>query len=52
MQQWGVELAMLLVQSGPKEALVRAVAANASGPVSLMYVWHSICRTTMSAWSR
>src|ERR1700759_1432302 len=33
----------------PKGASVRGVAADASGPVSFMDVWDSMCRTIMSA---
>src|ERR1700761_7190373 len=36
----------------PKGAAVRGVAADASGPVSFMDVWDSMCRTIMSAGSR
>src|ERR1700709_1437740 len=36
----------------PKGASVRGVAADASGPVSFMDVWDSMCRTIMSAGSR
>ncbi len=36
----------------PKGADVRGVAADASGPLSFMDVWDSMCRTIMSAGSR
>lgn len=36
----------------PKGAAVRGVAADASGPLSFMDVWDSMCRTIMSAGSR
>ncbi|WP_459445574.1 adenosylcobalamin-dependent ribonucleoside-diphosphate reductase [Alphaproteobacteria bacterium US3C007] len=36
----------------PKDALVKGVAADASGPLSFMDVWDSMCRTIMSAGSR
>lgn len=36
----------------PKGALVTGVAADASGPLSFMDVWDSMCRTIMSAGSR
>jgi len=36
----------------PKNALVEGVAADASGPLSFMDVWDSMCRTIMSAGSR
>ena len=36
----------------PKGALVRGVGADASGPISFMDVWDSMCRTIMSAGSR
>ena len=36
----------------PKGAGVKGVAADASGPISFMDVWDSMCRTIMSAGSR
>ena len=36
----------------PKGALVERVGADASGPLSFMDVWDSMCRTIMSAGSR
>jgi len=36
----------------PKGALVHGVGADASGPLSFMDVWDSMCRTIMSAGSR
>ena len=36
----------------PKGAVVRGVAADASGPLSFMDVWDAMCRTIMSAGSR
>ena len=36
----------------PKGADVKGVAADASGPISFMDVWDSMCRTIMSAGSR
>jgi len=36
----------------PKGAIVKGVAADASGPISFMQVWDAMCRTIMSAGSR
>lgn len=36
----------------PKGALVKSIAADASGPVNFMDVWDAMCRTIMSAGSR
>ncbi len=36
----------------PKGAVVKGVSADASGPLSFMDVWDSMCRTIMSAGSR
>ena len=36
----------------PKGAVVKGVAADASGPLSFMDVWDAMCRTIMSAGSR
>ena len=36
----------------PKGALVKGVAADASGPLTFMDVWDAMCRTVMSAGSR
>ena len=36
----------------PKGSIVQGIAADASGPVSFMDVWDSMCRTIMSAGSR
>ena len=36
----------------PKGSLVKGVGADASGPLSFMDVWDSMCRTIMSAGSR
>ncbi len=36
----------------PKGSFVKGIAADASGPVSFMDVWDSMCRTIMSAGSR
>ena len=36
----------------PKGSIVRGVGADASGPISFMDVWDSMCRTIMSAGSR
>ncbi len=59
----GVKDAALTMQQGggighdfstlrPKGALVTSIGADASGPVSFMDVWDSMCRTIMSAGSR
>ena len=36
----------------PKGSLVKGIAADASGPISFMDVWDTMCRTIMSAGSR
>ena len=36
----------------PRGAVVKGVAADASGPLSFMDVWDAMCRTIMSAGSR
>ena len=36
----------------PKGSIVKGIVADASGPVSFMDVWDSMCRTIMSAGSR
>ena len=36
----------------PKGAVVKGVAADASGPLSFMDVWNAMCRTIMSAGAR
>ena len=36
----------------PKGSIVKGIAADASGPVSFMDVWDSMCRTIISAGSR
>lgn len=59
----GVKEAALTMQQGggighdfstlrPKGALVRSIGADASGPVSFMDVWDSMCRSIMSAGAR
>ena len=59
----GVKDAALTMQQGggighdfstlrPKGALVASIGADASGPVSFMDVWNSMCQTIMSAGSR
>lgn len=59
----GVREAALTMQQGggigqdfsslrPRGAMVKSVGAEASGPVSFMDVWDTMCRTLMSAGSR
>ncbi len=60
--QWLKEAALTMQQGGgighdfstlrPKGAPVQGVGADASGPLSFMDVWDSMCRTIMSAGSR